>query len=112
MASGNVAFFLVGAPIAGAAIWAINAMALATYSIIPGSSDMRGPGGCLRVIALFIMLIPIAIAAAIGGIATESGVGSLVATVLTALVEGWLLVLFAASQLDGNGLAFARAETR
>jgi hypothetical protein len=73
---------------------------------------MRGPGGCLRVIALFIMLIPIAIAAAIGGIATESGVGSLVATVLTALVEGWLLVLFAASQLDGNGLAFAKAETR
>jgi hypothetical protein len=110
--SGNVAFFLVGAPIAGAAIWAINATALATYSIIPGSSDMRGPGGCLRVIALFIMLIPIAIAAAIGGIATESGVASLVATVLTALVEGGLLVLFAASQLDGNGLAFAKAETR
>jgi hypothetical protein len=110
--SGNVAFLLVGGPIAAATIWAINAMGLATYAIIPGTSDMRGPGGCLRVVALFIMLIPIAIAAAIGGIATESAVGSLVATILTALAEGWLLVLFAASQLDGNGLAFAQAERR
>jgi hypothetical protein len=110
--SGNIAFLLVGAPIAVATIWAINAMALATYAIIPGSTDMRGPGGCLRVIALFVMLIPIAIAAAVGGIATQSGVGSLVATVLTALAEGWVLVLFAASQLDGNGLAFARGERR
>jgi hypothetical protein len=109
---GSIAFLLVGTPIAIAAIWAINAMALATYAIIPGTSDMRGPGGCLRVIALFIMLIPIAIAAAVGGIATESGGGSLVATVLTALAEGWLLLLFAASQLDGNGLAFAQAERR
>jgi hypothetical protein len=103
---------LVGAPIAVATIWAINAMALATYAIIPGSTDMRGPGGCLRVIALFVMVIPIAIAAAVGGIATQSGVGSLVATVLTALAEGWVLVLFAASQLDGNGLAFAQGERR
>jgi Putative ABC exporter len=110
--SGNIAFLLVGAPIAAAAIWAINAMGLATYALIPGSADMRGPGGCLRVIALFIMLIPIAIAAAVGGIATQSGVGSLVATVLTALAEGWLLLVFAASQLDGNGLAFAQAERR
>jgi hypothetical protein len=110
--SGNIAFLFVGAPIAAAAIWAINAMALATYALIPGSSDMRGPGGCLRVIALFMMLIPIAIAAAVGGLATQSGVGSLVATVLTALAEGWLLLVFAASQLDGNGLAFAQAERR
>jgi hypothetical protein len=110
--SGNIAFLFVGAPIAAAAIWAINAMALATYALIPGSSDMRGPGGCLRVVALFMMLIPIAIAAAVGGLATQSGVGSLVATVLTALAEGWLLLVFAASQLDGNGLAFAQAERR
>lgn len=109
---GNAAFVLAGAPIAVAATWAINSMALGTYAILPGTSDMRGPGGCLRVIALFIMLIPIGIAAAVGGIATESGTGSLVATVLTALGEGWLLVLFAASQLDGNGLAFAQAERR
>jgi hypothetical protein len=109
---GSVAFVLVGAPIAVAALWAINAMAIATYAIIPGSSDMRGPGGCLRVIALFIMLIPIGIAALVGGIATQSGVGSLVAAVLSALAEGWLLLVFAASQLDGNGLAFAQAERR
>jgi hypothetical protein len=109
---GNAAFFLVGAPIAMAATWAINGMALGTYAILPGTSDMRGPGGCLRVIALFIMVIPIAIGATIGGIATESGTGSLVAAVITALAEGWLLVLFAASRLDGNGLAFAQAERR
>jgi hypothetical protein len=109
---GDIAFVLVGAPIAVAAIWAINAMALATYAIIPGSTDMRGPGGCLRGVALVMMLIPISIAATVGGIATESGVGSLVAAVLTALAEGSGLVLFAAAQLDGNGLAFAQAERR
>jgi len=112
MVGGSAAFVLVGAPITVAAIWAINAMALGTYAIIPGTSDMRGPGGCLRVLALFIMLIPIGTAAIVGGIATDSGTWSLVATVITALVEGWLQVLFAASQLDGNGLAFAQAERR
>jgi hypothetical protein len=110
--SGNAVFVLAGAPIAVASTWAINSMALGTYAILPGTSDMRGPGGCLRVIALFIMLIPIGIAAIVGGIATETGTGSLVAAVVTALGEGWLLVLFAASQLDGNGLAFAQAERR
>jgi hypothetical protein len=109
---GNVAFVLAGVPIAMASTWAINSMALGTYAILPGTSDMRGPGGCLRVIALFIMVIPIGIASIVGGIATESGTGSLVAAVVTALGEGWLLVLFAASQLDGNGLAFAQAERR
>jgi hypothetical protein len=109
---GEGGFVLIGAPIAVAAIWAINAMGLATYAIIPGSSDMRGPGGCLRGVALVVMLIPISIAATIGGIATESGVGSLVAAVVTAVAEGFVLVLFAAAQLDGNGLAFAQAERR
>ena len=109
---GREAFVLVGAPIAVAALWALNAMAVATYAIIPGSSDMRGPGGCLRAVAFFIMLIPILIAAAVGGIAAQSGVGSLVAAVVTALAEGWLIVMFAAAQLDGNGLAFAQAERR
>ena len=109
---GNAAFVLAGAPIAMASTWAINSMALGTYAILPGTSDMRGPGGCLRVIALFIMVIPIGIAAIVGGIVTESGTGSLVAAVITALAEGWLLVLFAATQLDGNGLAFAQAERR
>jgi hypothetical protein len=109
---GDAGFILVGAPIAVAAIWAINAMGLATYAIIPGSTDMRGPGGCLRGVALVVMLIPISIAAAIGGIASESGAGSLVAAVVTALAEGSGLVLFAAAQLDGNGLAFAQAERR
>ncbi|HVS06729.1 MAG TPA: putative ABC exporter domain-containing protein [Candidatus Dormibacteraeota bacterium] len=112
VAGGNAAFLLAGAPIVVAATWAINSMALGTYAILPGSSDMRGPGGCLRVIVLFVMVIPIGIAGIVGGIATESGTGSLVAAVITALGEGWLLVLFAASQLDGNGLAFAQAERR
>lgn len=112
LVGGNAAFVLAGAPIAIASTWAINSMALGTYAILPGTSDMRGPGGCLRAIALFILVIPIGIAAIVGGIATESGTGSLVAAVITALGEGWLLVLFAASQLDGNGLAFAQAERR
>lgn len=107
---GGVGFVLVGAPIAFAAVWTVNAMGLATYAILPGSSDMRGPGGCLRMIALFGMLIPIGIAAIIGGIATGSGLGSLIAAVLAALAEGWLLVQFAASRLDGNGFAYAQAE--
>jgi putative ABC exporter len=112
LVGGSQAFVLVGVPIAVAALWALNAMAVATYAIIPGSSDMRGPGGCLRGVAFVIMLIPILIAAIVGGIAAQSGVGALVGAVATALAEGWLMVIFAASQLDGNGLAFAQAERR
>jgi hypothetical protein len=112
LVGGNDAYVLVGTPIALAALWVLNALALATYAIIPGSTDMRGPGGCLRGVAFVIMLIPILIAAIVGGIAAQSGVGALVAAVVTALAEGWLMVIFAASQLDGNGLAFAQAERR
>jgi Putative ABC exporter len=112
LVGGNDAYVLVGTPIALAALWVLNALAVATYAIIPGSTDMRGPGGCLRGVAFVIMLIPILIAAVVGGIAAQSGVGALVASVVTALAEGWLMVLFAASQLDGNGLAFAQAERR
>src|SRR5439155_1268651 len=109
LAGGSVAFVYVGAPIAVAALWAINAMGVATYAIIPGSSDMRGPGGCLRVVALFIMVIPIGIAAIVGGIAAQSGVGSLVAALVTALAEGWLLIVFAASQLEDDQVGLAGA---
>ncbi|HYM51111.1 MAG TPA: putative ABC exporter domain-containing protein [Candidatus Limnocylindrales bacterium] len=110
--SGSPTFVLVGGPIAFAVIWALNAMGLATYALIPGSADMRGPGGCLRGVAVLMMLIPIAFASVAGGIVTESGSGSLAAAVGTALGEGWLLILLAASQLDGNGFAFAQAERR
>ena len=108
---GHRSFVVVGVPIIAAIVWALNAMGVLMYAIIPSSADMRGPGGLLRSCLLLVMLVPMGIAALIGAI-VAGGSGALLMMVGTTLTEGGMLIFIATSQLDGNGLAYAQAERR
>jgi Putative ABC exporter len=112
VASRSAGVFALGLPLFAAAIWAMQSMGFATYVIIPTPADMRGPGQMLRVLALFVLVIPIFIVFAVAAAAAHSLVAGLLAGGVTAVMEGWALLMFAASRLAGNGLAFAQAERR
>ncbi|MDQ6882796.1 MAG: hypothetical protein M3077_00970 [Candidatus Dormibacteraeota bacterium] len=112
IASRSALVFALGLPLVTAMIWDLQAMGFATYSIIPTAADARGPGLLLRLLLLLLLLIPLAVTLAGAAVATHHvGVG-LLATAAAALLEGWLLLLLATSRLEGNGLAFAQAESR
>jgi hypothetical protein len=112
LTSGSALFITLGLPISLAGLLAVRAMGLATYAVIPSPVDMRGPGAILRLLAFIVLLIPVVVVFVVAavvshhlGVATWAAAGA-------CLVEGWMLIVFAANQLNGNGLAYVRAERR
>jgi len=98
------AFGLVAVSLA----WMIAALGLASYTILPAASDLR-VAQMLRVFALYAALVPVGVAA-VPGIVTQSLPLVLAGGALMLSAETILLIAFAASRLQGNGLAFAREE--
>ena len=103
---------LLGVPLTFAAIWDMRAIALATYSYLPSSADLRGPGAMLRVFAIVILAMPVLLAVGPALALTRSIGLAFLLGILVTLIEGWLLVALAAWRLRGNALVFARAESR
>ena len=87
-------------------------MGIGVYTIIPTPVDLRGPGQLLRMLVLLALLIPIVIVFTIAAVLSEHVAIGLLTASATAILEGWGLLMFAASRLQGNGLAFAQAERR
>ena len=112
IAAGSVAVFVLGLLLFAAAIWAVQAMGIGVYTIIPTPVDLRGPGQLLRMLVLLALLIPIVIVFTIAAVLSEHVAIGLLTASATAILEGWGLLMFAASRLQGNGLAFAQAERR
>jgi Putative ABC exporter len=102
----------VAARSAGVFAIGLALFAAATYVIVPTPADMRGPGQMLRALALFVLVVPIVVAFSVAGALTHNVLPALLAGAVTAVLEGWFLLMFAASRLAGNGLAFAQAERR
>ncbi|MHB1980633.1 MAG: putative ABC exporter domain-containing protein [Sulfobacillus sp.] len=93
-------------------VWLLRVIGLAVYVMIPGRSDMRGPGNLLRMLGTLVLLVPVAaIGGVLGGVLGSPPI-ALMAAALTAAAEALLLIAFAASRLAGNGLAMAQAEGR
>jgi hypothetical protein len=88
--------------------WMISALGLASYTILPAASDLR-VAQMLRVFALYAALVPVGVAV-VPGIVTQSLPLLLAGGTLMMAAEIILLIAFAASRLQGNGLAFAREE--
>ncbi|HYW22830.1 MAG TPA: putative ABC exporter domain-containing protein [Terriglobales bacterium] len=88
--------------------WMISALGLASYTILPAASDLR-VAQMLRVFALYGALVPVGIAV-VPGVFAQSLPLVLAGGTLTLGAETILLIAFAASRLQGNGLAFAREE--
>jgi hypothetical protein len=112
IAAQSAFIFILGLPIVASAVWALQAMGIGTYTVMPTPGDLRGPGQMLRMLLLFALLIPVMIVFGIAtAIAQHMAIG-LLAAALAASLEGWGLLMFAAARLRGNGLAFAQAERR
>lgn len=112
VAARSVLVFALGVPAFAAMVWALQAMGIGTYTIIPSPGDLRGPGQVLRMFFVMLLLFPLAILFTIGtAVSGQPAVGLLMAAA-TAALEGWGLLAFAAGRLEGNGLAFAQAERR
>jgi hypothetical protein len=88
--------------------WMISALGLASYTILPAASDLR-VAQMLRVFALYAALVPVGVAV-VPGIVAQSLPLLLGGGTLMMAAEIVLLIAFAASRLQGNGLAFAREE--
>lgn len=112
IAARSATIVVVGLPAFAAAVWALQAIGMGTYTIIPSPADMRGPGQMLRMFLLFFMIIPLTIVFAVSMVGFRSIPWAVLLTAAGALLEGWGLLAFAAFRLQGNGLAFAQAERR
>jgi hypothetical protein len=104
--------FVLGLPAFAVMIWALQAMGIGVYTVIPSPSDLRGPGQLLRMLLLFGLLLPVLIVFTVAAAATRHLSISLVAAAVSLGLEGVGLLSFAAHRLQGNGLAFAQAERR
>ena len=112
IASRSPVFFALGLPLIAAAIWDLQAVGFATYAILPTAADTRGPGTILRLLVMLVLVIPLLVTLVAAAVLTRSVIVGLMAMVVAALLEGWLLLLFTTARLEGNGLAFAQAERR
>ena len=97
-------FWLVAVALA----WMISALGLASYTVLPAASDLR-VAQMLRVFALYAALLPVGVAALPGALAQSLPL-ALGGGTLMLCAETILLIAFASSRLQGNGLAFAREE--
>jgi hypothetical protein len=112
IAARSATIVFVGLPAFAASVWALQAICMGTYTIIPSPADIRGPGQMLRMFLLVFMIIPLTIVFAVGLVGFRSIPWAVLLTAAGALLEGWGLLAFAAYRLQGNGLAFAQAERR
>ncbi len=88
--------------------WMISALGLASYAVLPAASDLR-VAQMLRVFGLYAALVPVA-AAVVPGALAQSLPLAVAGGTLALGAETVVLIAFAASRLQGNGLAFAREE--
>ncbi|MDQ6779747.1 MAG: hypothetical protein M3Z37_01155, partial [Candidatus Eremiobacteraeota bacterium] len=106
----NWLFFAGALPLTVALLMLIRAIGLACYVILPGRNDLRGPGFLLRFLATYLLLIPPVVVWAVLQFATQVLVIGAIAGLLSAAVETYALVSFAAVRLQDNAMAFAVAE--
>lgn len=95
-----------------AGIWTMRAVGLAVYAFIPSSLDMVGPGVMIRVLAIYLLSAPPFMAGITAGFLARSITIGLAAGSAAALAESIGLLALATNRIQGNGLGFARAETR
>jgi putative ABC exporter len=108
IAGGVPAIALAGLPVAILVTWATRVVGLAAFTILPNQSDVRGPAAMLRVFMIYLLMAP----AVVAGIVAQL-IGGLAAAIVCATVvliaECACLLLFAATRLEGNMMAYAGA---
>jgi hypothetical protein len=86
----------------------LAAIGLAAYAILPATTDYR-PGQLLRMVVIYVAVLPLA-AAAVPGLLRQSPALAIGVPIPIAAVEVVTLLAFATRRISGNGMAFAREE--
>jgi hypothetical protein len=73
---------------------------------------MIGPGAAIRVIGLYVLSTPPLLSGLGPGLLSHNVVVGVACGTVVALAESIGLLVFATYRIQGNGLGFARAETR
>jgi len=110
VALGSWAVVAYSAPVLLAGVFLVQSIGVATYVVLPGRGDMRGPGFMLRILTTYTALGLPALAWALVQVLTQSTTAGVTVGVALALVEAWALVSFSASRLEENAMAYAAAE--
>lgn len=99
-------------PLIVVSLFLVQSIGVASYVVLPGRNDLRGPGFMLRIFVTYLALAPPAITWALAQWLTQSAVVGLLVGLLAAAGEGWSLAVFAAARLEQNAMAYAAAEQR
>jgi len=100
------------APLILVSLFLVQSIGVASYVVLPGRNDLRGPGFMLRIFVTYLALMPPAIGWAVAQLLSQSAALGLTVGLTAAYVEGWTLAMFAASRLEQNAMAYAAAEQR
>jgi hypothetical protein len=110
VALGSWAVVAYSAPVLLAGVFLVQSIGVATYVVLPGRGDMRGPGFMLRILTTYTALGLPALAWALVQVLTQSTTAGVIVGVALALVEALALVSFSAARLEENAMAYAAAE--
>lgn len=108
MRSPALGFF--GIPIAVAVVIHLRAVGLVIYSLFPSTIDQRGPLAFVRALLTYVLAAPPIIVGAVYAVVWHAFPIAASIAILLALLESFLLVLFAAARISGRGFTFAQAE--
>ncbi|HXW51055.1 MAG TPA: putative ABC exporter domain-containing protein [Candidatus Acidoferrales bacterium] len=99
-------------PLVWMALLLVQSIGVASYVVLPGRNDLRGPGFMLRIFVTYLALAPPALAwALVQSVTASAGLGVL-ACLGFAACEAWLLTSIAAKRLAQNAMAYAAADAR
>ncbi|MBV8203914.1 MAG: hypothetical protein JO195_02685 [Candidatus Eremiobacteraeota bacterium] len=110
IALGSWTVVVYSAPVVLAGFFLVQSIGIATYVVLPGRGDMRGPGFMLRILTTYTVLGLPALGWALVQVLTQSTAAGVIVGVALALVEAWALVSFSAARLEENAMAYAAAE--
>ncbi|MBV9271226.1 MAG: hypothetical protein JO165_09030 [Candidatus Eremiobacteraeota bacterium] len=100
----------LGIPIALTLVLLLRAVGLATYALVPGKADQRGPLAMFRMLLTYALIVPPIVTGVMLVVLTHQAFSALSSAVLVAIVETLLLIEFAAWRIDGRGAAVAHDE--
>jgi hypothetical protein len=103
---------VASAPVIWVALVLVQGIGVASYVVLPGRHDMRGPGFMLRILVAYLALLPAAIAWALAQALSANPAWGALFGVMVAAGETALLTFFASRRLAQNAMAFAAAEAR
>jgi Putative ABC exporter len=101
---------VAGAALIFAGLFLVQSIGVASYVILPGRNDLRGPGFMLRILVTYLSLLPPLLAWALIQVGTSNAPLGMASALVIGCGEAWFLSIFAAARLEQNALEYASAD--